>query len=165
MCSGITKMNNFTAQEFNKGIFDYLIATDDPAKRAEQAARLDNDKQQAAGDAGSIKKPGAKRRRQQGGQEGQPPLKKRQRAGGDAEFGVVRGIDFKGVRTVINVDVPDSVEVRRVLHASAYFRLHFWLFKPGGWAAPGHWTTQVCIFGVQHSTLRRQLGPQWQLYD
>lgn len=28
----------------------------------------------------------------------------------DEEFGVTRGIDFKGVHTVINYDLPSSVE-------------------------------------------------------
>ncbi len=30
------KVGDVGVQEFNKGIFDYLIATDDPAKRLEQ---------------------------------------------------------------------------------------------------------------------------------
>ena len=139
-CPGTITKHNFAAQEFNKGIFDYLIATDDPAKRAEQAARLDDNRQQAAGEA---RKPGAKRRRQQGGQEEQPPLRKRQRAGADAEFGVVRGIDFKGVRTVINVDIPDSVEV---LHASAYSRT-LWTLLPWQYLVIG---SQVCILWCEH---------------
>ena len=36
--------------------------------------------------------------------------KKRKRAEGDcAEYGVTRGVDFRGVKTVINVDAPASV--------------------------------------------------------
>jgi hypothetical protein len=31
----------------------------------------------------------------------------------DEEFGVTRGIDFKGVRSIVNYDVPDSVQVGR----------------------------------------------------
>jgi hypothetical protein len=31
--------------------------------------------------------------------------------GKEEEFGVTRGIDFKGVRSVINYDIPDSLQV------------------------------------------------------
>ena len=33
-----------------------------------------------------------------------------QKAAKDEEFGVTRGIDFKGVRTIINYDLPSSVQ-------------------------------------------------------
>ena len=37
--------------------------------------------------------------------------KKRKRELGDAaEYGVTRGVDFRGVKTVINVDAPSTIE-------------------------------------------------------
>lgn len=63
-------------QQFNKGLFDYLIATDD----------VHADK-----DIMKDKKRGRKRKQQ------------------EEEFGVIRGIDFKGVNTVVNVELPDSL--------------------------------------------------------
>jgi ATP-dependent RNA helicase DDX56/DBP9 len=96
-----TKRNGSGAQEFNKGIFDYLIATDDPAKRAGR----EPDEEADAGNRGASKKGPEKDHR------------KRRRAEHDAEFGVIRGIDFKGVRTVINVDMPDTVQVKPAVSA------------------------------------------------
>jgi len=95
--------------EFNKGVFDYLIATDDgrsvsgeeggakeeaaaPGPAASGAASL-----VAAAPAGKNK-----RRRPTAA----PPAALS--AAAAAEFGVVRGVDFKGVRTVINFDAPAS---------------------------------------------------------
>ncbi len=76
-------------QEFNRGLFDYLIATDDVhAAATEQQERPTGGKRQ-----GSRSK-----RSRQGG-----PRK-------DEEFGVTRGIDFKGVATVVNFDLPASVQ-------------------------------------------------------
>ncbi|KAK2080588.1 hypothetical protein QBZ16_000442 [Prototheca wickerhamii] len=79
-----------TLQQFNAGLYDYLIATDDVH----------------AGD----------RKRRRGGEEegeGAAPeaeagkgKKKGKRGRNDEEFGVTRGIDFKGVRTVINFEMP-----------------------------------------------------------
>lgn len=62
------------SQEFNAGLFDYLIATDDS-----QSAEEQNDKKSQASRKKSKKHPKRKM---------------------DAEFGVVRGIDFKNVYTV-----------------------------------------------------------------
>lgn len=75
-------------QEFNRGLFDYLIATDD-VHAADFQPRLSKKQQQ-----------------QQQGKD------KRGRKGPkkDEEFGVTRGIDFKGVRTVINFDMPSGVQ-------------------------------------------------------
>ncbi|KAG0480891.1 hypothetical protein HPP92_011749 [Vanilla planifolia] len=67
-------------EEFNAGLFDYLIATDDNKGRDQKS----NDK---------PKKNTKYLRRKL-----------------DKEFGVVRGIDFKHVLTVINFDMPSSPE-------------------------------------------------------
>ncbi|KAI4383449.1 hypothetical protein MLD38_009284 [Melastoma candidum] len=70
-------------EQFNAGLFDYLIATDDGAVR---------DKELANGQKGESKK-----------------SRKHAKSKLDKEFGVVRGIDFKNVNTVINLDMPPSV--------------------------------------------------------
>ncbi|BDA46069.1 ATP-dependent RNA helicase dbp9 [Coccomyxa sp. Obi] len=88
-------------QEFNKGIFDYLIATDDPAKRLEQEEGL----------AKPAPQPEPVPTRGRGRGKDKAEQRKRKRASeNDSEFGVIRGIDFQGVKTVINVDVPESVQ-------------------------------------------------------
>ncbi|CAN7032201.1 hypothetical protein IGI04_031245 [Brassica rapa subsp. trilocularis] len=73
-------------EQFNAGLFDYLIATDDNSQQAKA--------KEEAKDEDNKEKTKNKRRFK-------PKL--------DAEFGVVRGIDFKKVHTVINYDMPQSV--------------------------------------------------------
>ncbi|KAL6961299.1 DEAD-box ATP-dependent RNA helicase 16, partial [Sarracenia purpurea var. burkii] len=70
-------------EEFNAGLFDYLIATDDSQLK---------EKEQANGESNVERKRSRKH------------AKKKM----DSEFGVVRGIDFKNVHTVINFDMPQS---------------------------------------------------------
>ncbi|VVB10302.1 unnamed protein product [Arabis nemorensis] len=72
-------------EQFNAGLFDYLIATDDNNQTKE--------KEESKGEDNKDDKKNKRR--------GKPKL--------DAEFGVVRGIDFKKVHTVINYDMPQSV--------------------------------------------------------
>ncbi|KAF5178961.1 Atp-dependent rna helicase dbp9, partial [Thalictrum thalictroides] len=67
-------------EEFNAGLFDYLIATDDSKTKEEQVNKEI--------DVASKKSKRHLRRKL------------------DSEFGVVRGIDFKNVYTVINFDMP-----------------------------------------------------------
>ena len=93
-------------QEFNKGIFDYLIATDDPTKREEHADLAER----AAAKADAVPQQKGKKRKGTDAEK-QRHQKRVKRAEPDGEFGVIRGIDFKGVRTVINVDAPDTVQV------------------------------------------------------
>ncbi|PIN13038.1 RNA helicase [Handroanthus impetiginosus] len=69
-------------EEFNAGLFDYLIATDES-----QSAEEHNDKESNAP---------------------QKKSKKHSKQKLDAEFGVVRGIDFKNVHTVINFEMPQT---------------------------------------------------------
>jgi superfamily II DNA/RNA helicase len=82
----------------DQGIFDYLIATD-------ESVGPDSDSAPEAADAGedsdaqpSNKKP----KKDKHGKKG--------KKGKDGDFGVARGVDFKGVSTVINVDMPPSAE-------------------------------------------------------
>ncbi len=80
-------------QEFNKGLFDYLVATDDV-----HAAGPDGEDGRGAG-RGKRKDRGSG----SGQRKGQGPRK-------DEEFGVTRGIDFKGVHTVVNFEMPGSAQ-------------------------------------------------------
>jgi ATP-dependent RNA helicase DDX56/DBP9 len=85
-------------QQFNKGLFDYLIATDDVHGMNEDSGDVHNNKNhnnKAKGRGNSNKSGGANKKRQQQDKE--------------EEFGVTRGIDFKGVNTVINYQLPSSV--------------------------------------------------------
>lgn len=71
-------------EEFNAGLFDYLIATDDShIKEKDEATKQNNDELQRS--------------------------KKHVKQKLDSEFGVVRGIDFKNVYTVMNLEMPQSV--------------------------------------------------------
>ncbi|KAL4858273.1 DEAD-box ATP-dependent RNA helicase 16 [Chlorella vulgaris] len=77
-------------QEFNRGLFDYLIATDDiHGGNGDDAEDEGRSKRQRKGSGGGG---GGKRQRK------------------DEEFGVTRGIDFKGVRTVVNFEAPSSTQ-------------------------------------------------------
>nr|GLL26409.1 DEAD-box ATP-dependent RNA helicase 16 [Ipomoea trifida] len=70
-------------EEFNAGLFDYLIATDD--SHSEGKEQID----------------GRSRKEQK-------KSKKHPKQKLDSEFGVVRGIDFKNVHTVINFEMPQT---------------------------------------------------------
>ena len=88
-----------------QGLFDYLIATDDVHGTATAAAEAAAAAEEGE-ESGAKKK---KRRKKEAASVVQdkrrgPPRK-------DEEFGVTRGIDFKGVKTIINFDLPTSVEV------------------------------------------------------
>ncbi|GAB4846851.1 DEAD-box ATP-dependent RNA helicase 16 [Ancistrocladus abbreviatus] len=69
-------------EEFNAGLFDYLIATDDNQPKGKEHENGENTE-------GKKSRKHAKQKL-------------------DAEFGVVRGIDFKNVHTVINFEMPQS---------------------------------------------------------
>ncbi|KAL4526406.1 hypothetical protein Ndes2526A_g00857 [Nannochloris sp. 'desiccata'] len=82
-----------TGMRFNRGLFDYLIATDD-VHAADFAAPRD--------------KNGKRGRNNKGDKNGRKNRKESAQKKKDEEFGVTRGIDFKGVQTVINFDMPGS---------------------------------------------------------
>ena len=101
-------------QEFNRGIYDYMIAAaedsggsawvgngtvddENDEKQEDDDSDSDSDKKRESKTQSKSKTP-EKTKKQKG-------YMKRKR---DAEFGVVRGVDFKDVRTVINFDVPGN---------------------------------------------------------
>eukprot|EP00002_Diphylleia_rotans_P038693 TRINITY_DN8840_c0_g1_i2.p1 TRINITY_DN8840_c0_g1~~TRINITY_DN8840_c0_g1_i2.p1 ORF type:complete len:648 (+),score=161.65 TRINITY_DN8840_c0_g1_i2:43-1986(+) len=82
-------------KSFNKGIYDYLIATDEKSSSQDSNKKLgehDEDK----GTQVEVVGAGNKKRLRAG------KIKK------DTEYGVSRGFDFQGVKTVINFDFPSE---------------------------------------------------------
>nr|DBA32152.1 TPA: hypothetical protein GDO54_007892 [Pyxicephalus adspersus] len=69
--------------QFNKGFYDYIIATDE----------------HSLSEASGKEKRATGRKKKGKGEKGQ-----------DAEYGVSRGIDFQNVSTVLNFDFPQSVD-------------------------------------------------------
>ena len=79
---------------FNKGLYDTVVAVDEPAKDASLARDAAEGASGEAGDDGDAE---AKRRRKGAAQK-------------DAEYGPSRGIDFAMVANVINFDFPATVQ-------------------------------------------------------
>jgi ATP-dependent RNA helicase DDX56/DBP9 len=77
-------------EAFDKGLFDYLIATDEVMAKEEEQREEEEEEEAAAG---------------QGQEEGAP-------AGPapPSEFSAARGLDFRGVLTVVNVDMPADAD-------------------------------------------------------
>ena len=71
-------------EQFNAGVFDILIATDESKKDVE------NSKQKQS-------------------KSGKKVSRKRERNEKDSEFGLSRGVDFRDVAAVFNFDLPESV--------------------------------------------------------
>ncbi|KAH8116447.1 ATP-dependent RNA helicase dbp9 [Phellopilus nigrolimitatus] len=117
-------------QEFNKGVYDYIIATDEGSgsvepdseddleqesennEQGEELISTQRDTQLAedAGDPGPSSSKGIKRKR-----AASPSVdnlvnssKKKSRTQSDKEYGVVRGVDFIDVACVLNFDLPTS---------------------------------------------------------
>ncbi|KZZ95223.1 ATP-dependent RNA helicase DBP9 [Ascosphaera apis ARSEF 7405] len=85
-------------QEFNKGVYDIIIAADDQEV------------------VGSIQKPTTESKEEQKGSDADEttqsttvqPSKKRKRSHKDKDYGISRGIDFQDVACVLNFDLPTS---------------------------------------------------------
>ena len=72
-------------QEFNRGVYDFMVAAADDANMKEP------DEEEATEDKAPTRE-----------------SKKKKKDRRDKEFGVVRGIDFQAVNTVINFEVPTT---------------------------------------------------------
>lgn len=91
-------------EEFNKGIYDIIIASDEhevlgeeEESKAEELAEEPEKDGQTNGDSETKAE-----------REVQTPSKKKRRVRKDKEYGVSRGIDFKNVACVLNFDLPTS---------------------------------------------------------
>ncbi|KAJ2726759.1 ATP-dependent DNA/RNA helicase [Coemansia sp. Benny D115] len=107
-------------EEFNRGVYDYIIATDesdrmgevDDAEEKEEKMEVDDASEETKKDDKADAKTEAEA--EEAGEEGKKEekksrkSKKRSRASRDKEYGVSRGIDFKGVAAVINFDFPPT---------------------------------------------------------
>ena len=95
-----------TVQEFNKGVYDYIIASDEGSGRAER----DSDEEESEPETSA---PLPKRKHRVSSPSGKaspsrPKKRKRTKDSLDAEYGVSRGVDFVDVSCVINFDLPSS---------------------------------------------------------
>ncbi|KJA28170.1 hypothetical protein HYPSUDRAFT_197689 [Hypholoma sublateritium FD-334 SS-4] len=113
-------------QEFNKGVYDYIIATDESGAQTEYDTDEEEEEEEAAieeftstqrepeptepvetpSEPSSSKLDTKKRKR-----DGSPaPTKSRKRKdkGKDKEYGVTRGVDFVDVACVLNFDLPTT---------------------------------------------------------
>jgi len=94
-------------EEFNRGVFDFLIATDASVDRGEEddeeegkGAGADSGDEEGSGEEDSVvHSRGAKRGKQQSSGA---------KAAAGVDYGVSRGIDFQGVSFVVNFDFPAS---------------------------------------------------------
>ncbi|KAI1123200.1 ATP-dependent RNA helicase DBP9 [Nemania abortiva] len=93
-----------TVQQFNQGLFDILISSDEMEVLGDEAntAAEENGTTQDSGAAGedSSEKPSSE------DTQTPPPKKKRKSSRRDKDYGVSRGIDFRNVAIVVNFDCP-----------------------------------------------------------
>ena len=111
-------------QEFNRGVYDYMIAAAD-GERGEEAGRTEDASSRGPTDDGvdanhdanhesdddsdaEASKASRASRKKKSDESLSAPTRGGKKTRRDAEFGVARGVDFKDVRTVINFDVPPS---------------------------------------------------------
>ncbi|EAU90170.1 ATP-dependent RNA helicase dbp9 [Coprinopsis cinerea okayama7 len=118
-----------TVQEFNKGVYDYIIATDEAGVQDEydtededegdgegeeftSTQRGEADENEASEEEESPKKSknqGKKRKRVDSPEPSSKSKKRKQsKHVSDKEYGVTRGVDFVDVACVLNFDLPTS---------------------------------------------------------
>ena len=115
-------------EEFNKGRFDYIVATDEPTRAAKGAIADegeddddddDGEAREGEGVEGNEKEEeeeasGKKRKSDADSKKSSKKPKHvrsgKSKPGSSAEYGVSRGVDFVNVSCVINFDLPTSVD-------------------------------------------------------
>ncbi|KAG2150290.1 DEAD-domain-containing protein [Suillus bovinus] len=100
-----------TVQEFNKGVYDYIIATDEQGARTEADSDHEPEEDGTNPDEDMQLEPASKKRKHPSNTP-QPgpskPKKQKRRTKSDKEYGVTRGVDFVDVACVLNFDLPTS---------------------------------------------------------
>ncbi|KAK7056296.1 ATP-dependent DNA/RNA helicase [Paramarasmius palmivorus] len=107
-----------TVQEFNKGVYDYIIATDESGiKGAEQDEESEDEDEEftstqrepETAEPSTENSNSRKRKREEANSTSDSKSRKRKhKKGGDKEYGVTRGVDFIDVACVLNFDLPSS---------------------------------------------------------
>ncbi|KIJ20692.1 hypothetical protein PAXINDRAFT_160225 [Paxillus involutus ATCC 200175] len=110
-----------TVQEFNKGVYDYIIATDESGSKTEQDTdneqEDEDEREQQTQEGDTTQESGTdlrinsskKRKRSPSLQPGpSKSLKRKHKKPSDKEYGVTRGVDFVDVACVLNFDLPTS---------------------------------------------------------
>ncbi|EIN09662.1 ATP-dependent RNA helicase dbp9 [Punctularia strigosozonata HHB-11173 SS5] len=108
-------------QEFNQGVYDYIIATDESGGRGEEdsddetdAEVLSTQREDPEDGETSKRKPKKRKRTETSATpDSQHPKPSKRSKGGkvkstDREYGVTRGVDFIDVACVLNFDLPSS---------------------------------------------------------
>ncbi|CAO3674665.1 unnamed protein product [Umbelopsis vinacea] len=93
-------------QEFNKGIYDYLIATDESELKGEQ----DSDDEDEEMDVDEVAEEQSTEQAGESSKKSSKKQKKKKKVTKDKEYGVSRGVDFQNVAAVINFDFPKSAK-------------------------------------------------------
>lgn len=92
-------------EEFNKGIYDIIIASDEHEVLGDEEDAKD---QEGDDQPSEIVNDKSESKDAQTDQEQQPSKKKRKMTKRDKDYGISRGIDFKNVACVLNFDLPTS---------------------------------------------------------
>ncbi|KAI8390954.1 P-loop containing nucleoside triphosphate hydrolase protein [Radiomyces spectabilis] len=89
-------------EEFNRGIYDYLIATDESELKGEDDEENNEEP--------NVEEQDDESKTEEETGKGTKIKKKQQKFHKDKEYGVSRGVDFQGVTAVMNFDFPTSVK-------------------------------------------------------
>ncbi|PWY71702.1 ATP dependent RNA helicase [Aspergillus heteromorphus CBS 117.55] len=96
-------------QEFNKGVYDIIIAADDQevlgAHKSKKVKDVDADEEEAAGLMGSSED---EEMEEEKSKSARPD--KRRKFSKNKDYGISRGIDFQNVACVLNFDLPTSAK-------------------------------------------------------
>ncbi|KAI1113171.1 ATP-dependent RNA helicase DBP9 [Nemania sp. NC0429] len=95
-----------TVQQFNQGLFDILISSDEMEVLGDEADPAGENGETTTNAETGAQKPSAN----PNGEDTQnpPPKKKRKSSRRDKDYGVSRGIDFRNVAIVVNFDCPST---------------------------------------------------------
>lgn len=106
-------------EEFNKGKFDYIVATDEPTGLEKDASVEEEEGDEEQEDAEEAEDDGeGKKRKSDSSSSNKKASKKAKHSNSNSngkkksssEFGVSRGVDFVNVSCVINFDLPTTVD-------------------------------------------------------
>ncbi|KAK2787877.1 ATP-dependent DNA/RNA helicase [Onygenales sp. PD_12] len=100
-------------QEFNKGIYDIIIAADDQEVLGDLPKKSKKSRQSNAGEEDGAEGTGSKTADDQDSSEDEVkerPGKRQKKSTKEKDYGISRGIDFQDVACVLNFDLPTTAK-------------------------------------------------------